>query len=95
MQQIQSMCGECHGNGERIDPKLRCKKCSGRKVTRERKILEVQVDKGMEDGQKISFSGEGDQVRDKKAKGVGEDRVLLILLDICTKLVDDERFPMP
>ena len=31
------------------------------KVNRERKILEVAVDKGMEDGQKITFSGEGDQ----------------------------------
>lgn len=61
MQQIQSMCGECQGQGERIDPKLRCKQCNGRKVNRERKILEVQVDKGMMDGQKISFSGEGDQ----------------------------------
>merc|ERR1719203_554242 len=61
MQQIQSVCGECSGNGERIDPKLRCKKCNGKKVNRERKILEVHVDKGMEDGQKITFSGEGDQ----------------------------------
>jgi len=61
MQQIQSMCGECHGEGERVDPKLRCKKCNGRKVNRERKILEVSVDKGMEDGQKVTFSGEGDQ----------------------------------
>merc|ERR1719273_2402123 len=55
MQQIQSMCGE------RIDPKLRCKKCVGKKVTRERKILEVVVDKGMADGQKVTFSEEGDQ----------------------------------
>jgi DnaJ family protein A protein 1 len=61
MQQIQSMCQECSGNGERIDPKLRCKKCNGKKVNRERKILEVHVDKGMEDAQKITFSGEGDQ----------------------------------
>merc|ERR1719319_821049 len=61
MQQIQSMCGECHGEGERVDPKLRCKKCNGRKVNRERKILEVQVDKGMADGQKITFTSEGDQ----------------------------------
>merc|ERR1719192_2966465 len=45
MQQIQSMCQKCHG----------------RKVNRERKILEVQVDKGMEDSQKITFSSEGDQ----------------------------------
>merc|ERR1719392_346054 len=61
MQQIQSMCQECHGEGERVDPKLRCKKCNGRKVNRERKILEVEVNKGMEDGQKITFSSEGDQ----------------------------------
>merc|ERR1719486_1393266 len=61
MQQIQSMCQECHDEGERVDPKLRCKKCNGRKVNRERKILEVQVDKGMEDSQKITFSSEGDQ----------------------------------
>merc|ERR1719340_80175 len=61
MQQIQSMCQECHGEGERVAPKLRCKKCNGRKVNRERKILEVQVDKGMADGQKITFTSEGDQ----------------------------------
>merc|ERR1719495_2506807 len=61
MQQIQSMCQECHGEGESVDPKLRCKKCNGKKVNRERKILEVHVDKGMEDGQKITFSEEGDQ----------------------------------
>lgn len=61
MQQIQSMCQECHGEGESVDPKLKCKKCNGKKVNRERKILEVNVDKGMEDGQKITFSGEGDQ----------------------------------
>ena len=46
MQQIQSMCHECQGQGERINPKLRCKTCQGKKVVRERKILEVHVDKG-------------------------------------------------
>merc|ERR1712241_884777 len=61
MQQIQSICHECQGQGERIDPKHRCKTCNGKKVTRERKILEVSVDKGMEDGQKITFGSEGDQ----------------------------------
>lgn len=61
MQQIQSMCSECHGEGETVDPKLKCKKCSGKKVNRERKILEVNIDKGMVDGQKITFSEEGDQ----------------------------------
>jgi len=60
-QQVQSMCSKCSGEGEMINPKLMCKSCNGKKVNRERKILEVQVDKGMEDGQKITFGGEGDQ----------------------------------
>ncbi|KAK8738271.1 hypothetical protein OTU49_004136, partial [Cherax quadricarinatus] len=59
--QVQSMCGECQGQGERIHPKDRCKNCEGKKVVKDRKILEVHVDKGMEDGQKVVFSGEGDQ----------------------------------
>lgn len=46
VQQIQSMCVECQGQGERIQSKDRCKSCQGRKVVRERKILEVHVDKG-------------------------------------------------
>ena len=32
VQQIQSVCGECHGQGERINPKDRCKACAGKKV---------------------------------------------------------------
>ncbi|XP_013776149.1 dnaJ homolog subfamily A member 1-like [Limulus polyphemus] len=62
VQQIQSMCPECQGQGERINAKDRCKACQGKKVVRERKVLEVHIDKGMKDGQKITFSGEGDQV---------------------------------
>ncbi|KAJ7423149.1 DnaJ subfamily A member 1 [Willisornis vidua] len=61
VQQIQSVCMECQGHGERISPKDRCKSCNGRKIVREKKILEVHIDKGMKDGQKITFHGEGDQ----------------------------------
>lgn len=61
VQQIQTVCPECQGKRERINPKDRCKNCQGRKVVRERKLLEVHIDKGMEDGQRITFSGEGDQ----------------------------------
>lgn len=70
VQQIQSVCHECHGQGERIASKDRCKTCNGRKVTRERKILEVHVDKGMKDSQQIRFSGEGDQEPDLEAGDV-------------------------
>ncbi|XP_064645646.1 dnaJ homolog subfamily A member 1-like [Lineus longissimus] len=61
VQQVQSMCYECQGQGERINQKDMCKNCSAKKVVRERKILEVHVDKGMKDDQQIRFSGEGDQ----------------------------------
>lgn len=61
IQQIQTICPDCRGQGERINPKDRCKQCNGKKVVRERKVLEVHIDKGMTDGQKIIFNGEGDQ----------------------------------
>uniref|UniRef100_A0A8C5PGE6 Uncharacterized protein n=1 Tax=Leptobrachium leishanense TaxID=445787 RepID=A0A8C5PGE6_9ANUR len=91
VQQIQSVCPECQGHGERINPKDRCKSCVGRKIIREKKILEVHIDKGMKDGQKITFAGEGDQepglepgdiiiVLDQKDNGVftrrGEDLLM-------------------
>ncbi|KAG9487250.1 hypothetical protein GDO78_007232 [Eleutherodactylus coqui] len=61
VQQVQTMCSECRGEGERINPKDRCKQCNGNKVVREKKILEVHIEKGMKDGQKIVYHGEGDQ----------------------------------
>ena len=60
-QQIHTSCRECDGNGEKINPKDMCKTCNGKKIVHERKILEVHIDKGMDDGQKITFYGEGDQ----------------------------------
>ncbi|KAI9328209.1 hypothetical protein DFJ73DRAFT_665412 [Zopfochytrium polystomum] len=61
IQQMQQTCPDCNGEGETINPKDKCKECNGKKITSERKILEVFVDKGMVNGQKITFSGEGDQ----------------------------------
>ncbi|XP_062402559.1 dnaJ homolog subfamily A member 4 [Sardina pilchardus] len=61
IQQTQSMCGDCQGQGDSFSAKDRCKTCNGRKVERKKKILEVHIDKGMKDGQKITFHGEGDQ----------------------------------
>ncbi|XP_054160688.1 dnaJ homolog subfamily A member 1-like [Oppia nitens] len=60
VQQIQTVCSDCGGRGERIAAKDRCKQCDGKKVSKDKKILEVHIDKGMEDGQKIAFTGEGD-----------------------------------
>lgn len=47
IQQIQSMCPDCQGQGEKFNSKDRCKNCNGNKVERKKKILEVHIDKGM------------------------------------------------
>ena len=61
IQQFRSHCSDCEGQGEKINPKDKCKTCDGKKIVRERKIIEVHIDKGMEDGKQIVFSGEGNQ----------------------------------
>ena len=61
IQRFQVECESCHGAGEIIDPKGRCKVCSGKKVVNERKVLEVNIEPGMKDGQRIVFQGEADQ----------------------------------
>lgn len=75
LHQIRSTCNECKGQGKRIRHKDRCRQCNGRKTIRDRKIFEVYVDKGMVDGQKITFADEGDQEPDK------EPGDIVILLD--------------
>jgi DnaJ family protein A protein 1 len=106
VQQIQSQCSSCQGQGEAISPKDRCKNCSGRKIVHERKILEVHVDQGMKDGQKITFAGEGDQepglepgdiiiILDEKAHPTftrhGGDLVIKMELDLVEALCGFQR----
>ncbi|KAH8547730.1 hypothetical protein BGW37DRAFT_509202 [Umbelopsis sp. PMI_123] len=64
VQQIQQPCHECRGEGQIINEKDRCTTCHGKKIVSERKVLEVFIDKGMKNGQKITFAGEGDQLPD-------------------------------
>ena len=57
---MQSVCSDCSGEGKVIADSDQCKTCRGKKTVSETKILEVHVDKGMRDGEKIVFRGEGD-----------------------------------
>lgn len=61
IQRFQTVCDVCQGSGDICDPKDRCTACKGKKTQNERKILQVHIDPGMKDGQRIVFSGEGDQ----------------------------------
>lgn len=61
VQQLQTRCNVCQGAGETILEQYKCKQCKGGKVSKERKVLEVYVAKGMQNGQKIVFSGEANE----------------------------------
>ncbi|RVW33292.1 DnaJ protein-like ANJ1 [Vitis vinifera] len=61
IQQMQHPCNECKGTGETINDKDRCPQCKGEKVVQEKKVLEVIVEKGMQNGQKVTFPGEADE----------------------------------
>lgn len=45
-----------------MDERDKCKTCKGKKVCKDRKVLEVHVEKGMKSGHKIKFSGEADEI---------------------------------
>ncbi|GFZ11685.1 DNAJ homologue 3 [Actinidia rufa] len=64
IQQMQHPCNECKGTGETISDKDRCPQCKGEKVVGEKKVLEVVAEKGMQNGQKITFPGEADEAPD-------------------------------
>nr|TKR59055.1 hypothetical protein D5086_0000326160 [Populus alba] len=48
IQQMQRPCNECKGSGETIRDKDRCPQCRGEKDVPENKVLEVIVEKGMQ-----------------------------------------------
>ncbi|CAA2992875.1 dnaJ homolog [Olea europaea subsp. europaea] len=64
IQQMQHACNECKGSGETINDRDRCPLCKGEKVVQEKKVLEVHVEKGMQNSQKITFPGEADEAPD-------------------------------
>lgn len=56
--QVQQTCPTCHGTGKEIkDP---CVKCRGEGRTKTSKTVEVTIPAGIDDGQRIRLSGEGE-----------------------------------
>merc|ERR1712230_233784 len=62
-------CGACEGTGEVWNPKDKCKKCKGKKVTEERKQLELYIPRGAKEGDQIRLEGEADQVPGAEVTG--------------------------
>jgi len=74
IQQMQTVCQDCGGKGETIKEEDKCDVCKGKKVVKDKKILEVHIEKGMREGQKITFAGESDQ-----APGVEPGDIIFVL----------------
>lgn len=59
-------CPDCGGSGTQISEKDKCKDCNGKKVVKEKKVLECAVDKGAPHQAKYLFHGESDEYPDKE-----------------------------
>jgi DnaJ family protein A protein 2 len=54
-------CSDCHGEGKKVRDKDRCKKCKGAKTTKTKAKLDVIIERGMVDGQRITFKEAADE----------------------------------
>lgn len=59
--QSQGPCDDCRGKGEVIDDANKCQTCKGKKVTKEKKVLEAMIDKGAPNNNQYTFHGEADE----------------------------------
>lgn len=63
-------CSTCSGAGKIYRTKDRCKKCTGKKVVEETKILEFEIEKGSFSGELIVLKNESDQYPGKETGDV-------------------------
>lgn len=58
VQQMQIPCQDCKGQGKFFPSGRTCKECNGSKTKKESKVLELHIEKGMKNGQRITMRGE-------------------------------------
>lgn len=62
MTQAQQVCSKCGGEGEVIPKQHRCKSCNGQKVVTQPKRLEIAIEPGMQDGERVVFRNAAHQL---------------------------------
>jgi DnaJ-class molecular chaperone len=62
IQQTQSPCSSCQGQGNSFDKSNRCQKCNGNKIFKENKKFDVNILHGSQNGETIPFLGEANQI---------------------------------
>ena len=58
----ETMCNQCRGTGEMINPNDRCTICKGKKIVQCQKQLEVNISRGINEHEPIIFREEGDEL---------------------------------
>jgi len=55
----ETICAKCHGKGK--IPKKECKKCNGQKKNRIRKKIKIKIPAGIDNGNHLRLSGQGNE----------------------------------
>jgi DnaJ family protein A protein 2 len=55
-------CPDCKGEGSVIKEKDKCTGCKAQKCIQVKKVVEIDLDKGANDGKRYTFAGESDEV---------------------------------
>jgi len=61
MTQSQAKCNNCDGEGIIVSVQDRCNTCKGKKISKKDHNMEVYIEKGMKNGQKLIYHGESHQ----------------------------------
>lgn len=61
VQQLQSHCTKCNGEGKIIDDKYKCTICNGKKVIKHDKKLDITINSHLHHGQKILHPNKGEE----------------------------------
>lgn len=90
---VERTCGSCGGAGQII--KNPCKKCNGQGRVNKEKTLSVQIPAGVEDGNRIRLSGEGEA--GVRGGGAGDLYVYISIRrnEFFARKGDDIHFDMP
>jgi len=57
----RQQCGDCKGEGMKIDKENVCKECKGNKIVQENKTIEVAVEQGVPHEHHVTFHGDGEE----------------------------------
>ena len=60
--QARGKCDDCEGKGMKVKDSDRCTKCKGERVKEEYKEFEFSLDRGIPDGKRYTFEGEGNEI---------------------------------